>query len=297
MASVIARCIDKSLLGGYPRWIKNNIHWEVITGSVAYSMSNDTSDMDIYSWAIPPRNMLFPHLQGHILGFGIAPENFNVFQCHHIQDTEANKEYDITCYNIVSYFNLCMQCNPNMIDSLFVPRRCVLYSTPIGEHMRSYRKLFLHKGAYYKYRGYAHQQMGKIDGRANASNPKRKASIEQFGYDVKFGSHVVRLLLQMEEVLTTGDLTLDRNSEILKSIRRGEWTLERLKEWHAEKERSLETVFANSKLPDKPDEAAIKTILLDCLTYHFGPLTGAVETNKNVEALVGELETVLERYR
>jgi hypothetical protein len=55
-----------------------------------------------------------------------------------------------------------MENNPNMVDALFLPRRCVLHSTPIYEHVRENRTMFLHKGSWHKFRGYAYSQLSKI---------------------------------------------------------------------------------------------------------------------------------------
>jgi hypothetical protein len=54
-----------------------------------------------------------------------------------------------------------MENNPNMFDVMFLPRRCVLHSTPIYEHVRENRKLFLHKGSWHKFRGYAYSSLSK----------------------------------------------------------------------------------------------------------------------------------------
>ena len=110
----------------------------------------------------PEKNMVFPQLVGHIEGFGKQKKRFEQYQQHHIKSKDDNKEYDITIYSIVKYFQLCMDNNPNMVDSLFVPRRCVLYTTAIGEHVRENRKLFLHKGCFHKFKGYAYSQINKL---------------------------------------------------------------------------------------------------------------------------------------
>ena len=75
---------------------------------------------------------------------------------------EKTKKYDLTIYNIVRYFHLCMENNPNIIDSLFVPRRCVLHSTQVGNLVRENRKMFLHKGSWFKFKGYAYSTLNKI---------------------------------------------------------------------------------------------------------------------------------------
>ena len=149
-----------------PKFLKNNIQYEVMTGSFAYGVPGNSSDIDIYGFCIPTKDIIFPHLRGEILGFGKPTERFEQYQQHHINDSEYKKEYDINIYNIVKYFQLAMDMNPNMIDSLFVPIRCILHQTQVGEHVRSNRKLFLSKKCYYKFKGYAYSQLHKMKTKA-----------------------------------------------------------------------------------------------------------------------------------
>jgi hypothetical protein len=142
--------------------MKNNVHYECIMGSVAYGVSDDTSDMDIYGFCMPPKHILFPYQHGHIVGFGSKPEKFEQFQKHHIKDEGRGKDYDMTIYNIVKFFHLGMENNPNMVDALFVPERCVLHSTNIGNTVRHYRKDFLSKRCWHKFKGYAFSQLHKM---------------------------------------------------------------------------------------------------------------------------------------
>lgn len=295
MASVIERLSKKQLITP-PRWLADNMQYETIMGSMAYGVSDDSSDCDVYGFCIPPKDVIFPHLAGQINGFGTQKPPFNQYQIHHVQDKEARKEYDLTIYSIVRYLDLCMQCNPNMIDSLFTPRRCVLYSTPISEMVRDQRHAFLHKGAWHKFKGYAYSQIHKI-GKANRSNPKRAASVEKYGYDVKFAYHTVRLMVEVEQIMIEHDLDLERNREQLKAIRRGEWTLDYLKQWFEDKERALEEVYNKSNLKYGPDEEEIKTLLLNCLEHHYGSLDKAITRETPAEQLITEMQAVLDKYR
>lgn len=160
MASIIDIISKKSLINP-PSFFKNNVHYEVIMGSYAYGVSGDTSDCDVYGYVIPPKEMIFPHLKGEIVGFGKQTEHFNVWQEHHVIDKETSKEYDFSIYSIIKFFQLCMENNPNMIDSLFVPQRCVLHCTSAAQIVRDNRKLFLHKGSFHKCKGYAYSQLHK----------------------------------------------------------------------------------------------------------------------------------------
>ena len=129
-----------------PVFLADNIHYEVMMGSIAYGVSNDSSDIDMYGFAIPPKEVVFQNLAGEIEGFGRQKQRFEQYQQHHVKDTGAEKEYDISIYNIVKYFSLCMENNPNMVDSLFVPQTCVIHITTVGNMVREQRNLFLHKG-------------------------------------------------------------------------------------------------------------------------------------------------------
>lgn len=281
-----------------PRWLVDNCVYLTQMGSVSYGVSGESSDVDIYGVCIPPRDVVFPHLAGEIMGFGKPKERFDQWQQHHVQPPDGRAiSYDFQVFSIVRQFQLCMECNPNMIDSLFTPRRCVMHTTQVGEIIRENRKLFLHKGAWHKFRGYAYSQMHKIKGKVNASNPERAASIERHGYDVKFAYHVVRLLDEVEQIMVEHDLDLERNREQLKSIRRGEWTLEQIQAHFDGKERALENTYAASTLRHSPDEAAIKGVLLNCLEMHYGTLEGAINRDPSVARLLRDIEDVLERHR
>ena len=163
------RLTDRGLIKP-PRWLPGNVQYETIMGSVAYGVSSDTSDVDVYGWAIPPKDDLFPHLRGEVPGFGTPRPRFEQYEEHHVQDYDAlagrGRTYDLTIYGIVKFFNLAMENNPNIIDSLFTPVNCVLHSTRVGNLVREHRRLFLHKGAWPKFKGYAYSQLHKLTNKA-----------------------------------------------------------------------------------------------------------------------------------
>ena len=296
--STIAELYKRQLISP-PKWLITNVHYETITGSVAYGTSSDTSDMDVYGWAIPPKELVFPHLSGEIFGFGRQHERFEQFQQHHIQSpTELGgdgREYDISIYSIVKYFQLCMENNPNMIDSLFTPSNCVLHITRIGQMVRDERKTFLSKGAWHKFKGYAYSQVHKMKSK-EPTEGKRKALIDKFGYDVKFGGHVVRLLDEVEQILREGDIDLQRNREQLKSIRRGEWKMQDIEDHFARREKELTTLYNESKLPHGPDEAKIKALLLKCLEEHYGSLDKAIVIEGKEKQILDQIKHVIDSY-
>lgn len=277
-----------------PKWLPHNIHYLCIMGSMAYGVSTENSDFDIYGFAIPPKEMTFPHLAGHIHGFGPNPATFEQWQQHHLKHNVT--EYDFSVYSIVKYFSLCAENNPNMIDSLFVPRNCIIHATEIANTIRERRKDFLHQGAVHKFRGYAYAQMHKIKTKTNPESEKRKESVKKYGYDVKFGYHVVRLALECEQILLTGDIDLQKDREVLKSIRNGEWTLEKLEEWFGEAEKRLHDLTLKSKLPVKPDMDALRVLLMDCLESHYGTISKMVVKTGPDQNLLNDLKQLIVRY-
>ena len=245
-----------------PRKFVADTCYEVITGSFAYGVSGDTSDMDVFGVCVPDQDVIFPHLLGHIPGFGPEPYSFDVYQKHHIEDSK--KEYDVCVMSIIKFFNLAAENNPNIIDILFVPERCIIHSDDIGNHIRGNRRLFLSKRCFVKMKGYAFSELKAIDKSIKSENE----------YNFKSAYHVVRLLNQAEQIMLEGDLDLERSKEQLKAIRRGEWSITELKRWFYEKELYLTSINAtNNSLGLQADYQKIKAVLMECLEMKFGDLT------------------------
>lgn len=285
--STLQRLTDRGLIRP-PRWLPANVQYETIMGSVAYGVSADSSDTDVYGWAIPPKDDVFPHLRGEIPGFGRQHKRFEQFQEHHVRDPDAlggrGRSYDFTIFGIVKFFALAMDNNPNVLDSLFTPATCVLHATAVGNLVRENRRLFLHRGAWPKFKGYAYSQLHKIA--IKQPTGKRAELVTAHGYDTKFAYHVVRLLGEVEQILLEGDIDLQRDNDRLKAIRRGEWSEARLRQWAADKEADLERAYAASPLPAGPPEEKLKELLIGCLEAHYGGLGGAVvQPDRAVSAL------------
>jgi uncharacterized protein len=73
--SAVARLVQAKLISP-PPFLLSNLHFETMMGSVAYGVSSDTSDVDIYGFCVPPKTYIFPHLAGDIDGFGRQKKRF-----------------------------------------------------------------------------------------------------------------------------------------------------------------------------------------------------------------------------
>ncbi len=181
-----------------------------------------------------------------------------------------------------------------MIDSLFVPINCILHSTAMGNYIRENRKVFLHKGAFHKFKGYAYSQIHKLKTKVPLRASNRYENFVKYGYDVKFAYHVIRLLDECAQILNTGDLDLQRNKEQLKSIRRGEWSFSEVIEYFTTHEKQLEKDYVNSKLPYNADMESIKLILINCLEMHYGSIEKMMNnTSSKSEQILNEIRELV----
>ena len=296
---MILQDLEKKQLIHPPSFLLTNTMYCTLMGSQSYGCAVESSDFDVYGFCIPHKDMVFPHLAGEVLGFGKQIKRFEQWQESHIIDPSAvggkGREYDFTVYNIVKYFQLLMDNNPNIIDSIFTDQTCVLHTTEIGNMVRDSRKIFLHKGAWHKFRGYSYAQAHKMN--LKEATGKRKELVEKYSFDVKFGMHLVRLLNEIEQILVKGDLDLQENNEQLKAIRRGEVAQEDILKWMASKEIQLEKLYHESKLPWGPDEDKIKALLLQCLEHHYGSLEKAIERPDKYRIALMNVKEILDSVK
>lgn len=247
-----------------PDWLLPNLQFLCLSGSESYGCRTDLSDVDITGIVIPPKQYIVPQEYGFIYGFDTFPE-FKSYEKHHIKDKDKDQELDLTVFNIVNAFRLMANNNPNWIDILFVPRRCVVYSTEIWEKVIQQKKLFLSQEAVNKYRAYSFSQMKKLD---RVPIGKRKEGFDKHNFDLKFAYNLVRLNLSAEQILQ-GDLDIERDREVFKSIRRGEWTLDQVKEWFFSQSKKLDRLQEKCTLPLKTDKEKIKNLLKECLNLQY----------------------------
>jgi len=127
---------------------------------------------------------------------------------------------------------------------------------------------------------------------------KRRVIVDTYGFDLKFAYHCVRLLLQVEDVLATGEMDLQRHREHLKAIRRGDVSLEEIENWFFEKEKHLENLYHESNaVPYQPDEVQIKQLLLNCLEQHYGSLEGCIVQPDKAVQVLRDIRNLLDKNR
>lgn len=124
-------------------WIKNNglLIFETITGSKAYGLDTASSDTDIKGVFVLPKDMFY--------GLEYTPQVNN----------ETN---DIVYYELKRFMELLSKSNPNMLEMLCLPERCVLQKHPVMEMLQP--AMFVSKICEQSFANYAFTQIKKLMG-------------------------------------------------------------------------------------------------------------------------------------
>jgi predicted nucleotidyltransferase len=94
-------------------------------------------------------------------------------------------------------------------------------------------------------------------------NPARAELERRYGYDTKHASHLVRLMLQVEQVLQAGDYNPQLQGEMLETVQtvlHGGWAYERLIHWAEEADERVKSM--DSALPTRPARKEAEALLM-----------------------------------
>lgn len=101
---------------------------------------------------------------------------------------------------------------------------------------------------------------------------KRIKTVIEKGWDTKFGYHLVRLMLEVEQILRDGYIDLRKYSDLLVEIRNGKWSIEDAENFFREKEKELEELYKKSTLPYKPRWNDLRKLLIQTISMHYEKL-------------------------
>lgn len=219
------------------------------------------------------------------------------------------REWDSAAYELRHFVGLLCNGNPNVMATLWLKPESVIHRTREAEMLLAARYLFATKRAYHSFGGYANGQLKRMTsfkdvaemgdcgcsgkfhtpdcsmtqerGRGSTKRfatgfmgDKRKKLVSQFGYDTKNAAHLVRLLHMGTEFMRTGDMIVDRRDagdvEELLSIKRGEWSLERVKAHADVLFEEMRAAKEASTLRNEPDMDAVDALLQDILCVAHG---------------------------
>ena len=106
-------------------------------------------------------------------------------------------------------------------------------------------------------------------------NPARAKLESEYGFDVKHGAHLIRLLRMGREILTTGQVNVwrgDIDAEELIAIRRGQWSYEKLVEEAEAENAHLEEIWCERSyvVPKTPDKEALDRLVVELVEGALG---------------------------
>jgi predicted nucleotidyltransferase len=141
----------------YPAWSAawTDAEYVAVHGSVAYGLATDESDLDLKGCYVPrPRQLL---------GYRDQPPEQLEFSPDASTPGRLSGPYDAAIFSIQKLCRLGAACNPNVVETLFVPDRCVLKMTPIGKRIRELGPLFLSLRARQTFGEYARGQLRRME--------------------------------------------------------------------------------------------------------------------------------------
>lgn len=149
-------------------WLVENTILVTLHGSRAYGTNTPTSDTDIKGICVAPLD--------NYLGLG------KDFEQAEFKSEETETEGVV--YELRKFMKLAAECNPNILEVLFVADEDVLFCSPAGQLLRDNRDMFVSKKARHTFAGYAQSQLKRIKGhRAWLLNPP-KGKPERADFDL-----------------------------------------------------------------------------------------------------------------
>lgn len=153
---------------GNLKWLPSHTILYTRAGSRSYGTALPDSDQDYRGICIPPKRYRNSFLD-------------------RFEQAVQNEPEDLTIYEIRKFFKLAADCNPNILELLWVDEEDVLHETLEGRILRLIRQDFMSQSVYYTYRGYAQSQLKKIATHRGwlLNAPEPVPTREEFGLPAK----------------------------------------------------------------------------------------------------------------
>jgi len=144
---------------------ENYLIFECITGSKLYGTDTPDSDFDYRVICIPP----LPVLLDPFMNFEQKDSGF--------------EEEDRTIYALGKFMKLCADCNPNIVELLFIPECNIIQKSGVWNNIIENKQLFLSKKVKHTFLGYSFSQLKAIKNHRQwfINAPKEKPKRKDFG--------------------------------------------------------------------------------------------------------------------
>lgn len=239
---------------------QENLIYKVQNGSHLYGTTIETSDTDFVGIFIPPKE--------YVLGIKRCDQ---VEYSTKLSKTKRNQkeDTDYTVYSLLKFIHLAMNNNPNIIELLYAPVNCIIHRTVYSDILLAHRNEFLSKKAYHTFKGYAYAQRNKLMVKKE-NMTGRTELVEKYGYDTKFASHLIRLLMECHQILVEGTIILPLpQNNYIRDIKLGEYTLDDIFVKAEELEKLVDLAYTTSTLQNRCNEEKINKLQINLLEYYW----------------------------
>lgn len=136
--------------------------------------------------------------------------------------------------------------------------------------VKSNRHLFLSQKMWHTFKGMAWSHMSRLTSKHVKQGRKEVADSLGLDYDVKDMYHMVRMVLEVNQLLRECDLDLTANSDLLLDVRNGKWSLNEAVNFFNDMMAMNESLLNTTDLPYQPDEKRVHDLLVECLNLSWG---------------------------
>lgn len=219
----------------------DNIILEGVTGSTAYGLNTENSDVDIKGvYLLPTRK---------VLEMGFDPQH----------TTKDHVDPDWVYHEVGKFMKLVVSGNPTVTELLYLSEYTEL--SPIGQMLIDNRYAFLStKAVMNAYRGYAFSQAKRLNNRTEQGLDGYDSSLKN--RFAKHTRHCFRLLMQARQLLETGTLQVKVTPEQREYLfAMGEKTADEVVDEFMRQDAEFENIV--SVLPDEPDYERLNNLLYE----------------------------------
>lgn len=224
----------------------DNIILEGVTGSTAYGLATENSDVDIKGVYLLPTKT--------VLSIGFDPQH----------TTKDHTDPDWVYHEVGKFMKLVINGNPTVTELLFLDEYTKL--TPVGQMLIDNRSAFLStKAVTAAYSGYAFSQAKRLNNRTEQGLEGYDSSLKN--RFAKHTRHCFRLMIQARQLLETGHLDVRVTPEQREWLfEMGEKSYDEVISTFMKMDNELKEI--KSVLPDKPDVEKLNQILFEIRTKH-----------------------------
>jgi predicted nucleotidyltransferase len=172
------------------------------------------------------------------------------------------KDIDITLYSLRKWVGLACKGNPTALHFLFAEGTI---RHPIWAHIVSNKQVFLARSCARQFTGFANDQLKRMTGQKGRGKKGQRPELEEkYGYDVKSGMHVLRLLYECQELVSTGKITFPGpERDLLVRVRTGKYSMDRVVALAQKQFAKCEEAARKSSFPEKINRAAVSKLLVE----------------------------------